>query len=200
MQERAEATKGRILNAAFHEFAKFGLAGARVDRIASSASANKRAIYEYFGNKAELFDIVVVDSLWRSAAAIPERWDDVPRYVSDIYDYFADNPDLLRLNLWRQLERPEAAPGEVDFYRRCIASLGAARPDLSSAQAVDLFAVVWSIHHSWLLAPRALQLAEGAEAWGAGRMKLHRASMVESLRLLTGEAAASGGTRAHGQA
>ena len=51
----AEATKKRILLSAKKAFAKKGLAGARVDDIAENASANKRMIYHYFGNKEALF-------------------------------------------------------------------------------------------------------------------------------------------------
>ncbi|MEV4894943.1 helix-turn-helix domain-containing protein, partial [Nonomuraea sp. NPDC055795] len=48
---RAEATKSRILQAATAEFAAYGFAGARVDRIAQAASVNKNLIYVYFTNK-----------------------------------------------------------------------------------------------------------------------------------------------------
>ena len=51
----AEATKRRILISAKKAFAKKGLGGARVDEIAENASANKRMIYHYFGNKEALF-------------------------------------------------------------------------------------------------------------------------------------------------
>ena len=51
----AEATKKRILTSAKKAFAKKGLGGARVDEIAENASANKRMIYHYFGNKEALF-------------------------------------------------------------------------------------------------------------------------------------------------
>ena len=50
-----ERNRGRILAAALEEFARFGLGGARVDRIAARAGANKRMLYYYFGNKEELF-------------------------------------------------------------------------------------------------------------------------------------------------
>lgn len=189
MQDRAEATKERILQAAFREFATFGVAGARIDRISSSAGANKRAIYEYFGNKNELFDIVLVDSLQRSAAQIPASWDDLPQYVSDIYDFFVLEPDRMRLNLWRQLERPQPAEGEVEFYRWCIASLSEARPDLTEAQVTDLYAVVWSIHHSWFLAPYALQEAEGGGRWASDRLAQHRHAMVEAVRRIVSNSA-----------
>ena len=40
------------------EFAEFGLAGARVDRIAANSASNKAQIYHYFGSKDQLFDAV----------------------------------------------------------------------------------------------------------------------------------------------
>ena len=55
----AEATRARILAAAKAEFARVGLGGARVDRIAEIAGANKRMLYYYFGNKDELFRAVL---------------------------------------------------------------------------------------------------------------------------------------------
>mgnify|MGYP004703471927 FL=1 len=55
----AEATKGRILDAAKKEFARNGLEGARVDAIALEANANKRMIYHYFESKEKLFQTVL---------------------------------------------------------------------------------------------------------------------------------------------
>ena len=45
----------RILAAALAEFSRYGLGGARVDRIAARARANKRMLYYYFGSKDDLF-------------------------------------------------------------------------------------------------------------------------------------------------
>jgi AcrR family transcriptional regulator len=50
-----ERTREQILQAAIREFADKGLGGARVDTIAARAGANKRMLYHYFGNKADLF-------------------------------------------------------------------------------------------------------------------------------------------------
>jgi AcrR family transcriptional regulator len=44
------------------EFAKLGLAGARVEAIATRSKANKRMIYHYFGSKEELFVAVLEDA------------------------------------------------------------------------------------------------------------------------------------------
>jgi AcrR family transcriptional regulator len=52
---RKSATKANILAAATEEFARYGLGGARVDRIAKRAGANKRMLYYYFGDKDGLF-------------------------------------------------------------------------------------------------------------------------------------------------
>jgi AcrR family transcriptional regulator len=51
----AEASRARILAAATAEFARHGLSGARVDRIAARAKANKRMLYYYYGGKEALF-------------------------------------------------------------------------------------------------------------------------------------------------
>lgn len=50
-----ERTRNRILTAATKEFARHGLGGARVDRIAARAGANKRMLYYYFQDKENLF-------------------------------------------------------------------------------------------------------------------------------------------------
>jgi TetR/AcrR family transcriptional regulator len=53
--ERSVETKTRILDAALREFSANGLAGARMDRIAASASVNKALIYYYFESKDNLY-------------------------------------------------------------------------------------------------------------------------------------------------
>ncbi|HEU4924714.1 MAG TPA: helix-turn-helix domain-containing protein, partial [Burkholderiales bacterium] len=55
-------TRQKILEAATQEFARYGLGGARVDRIAARAGANKRMLYYYFGDKDDLFLAVLEES------------------------------------------------------------------------------------------------------------------------------------------
>jgi AcrR family transcriptional regulator len=55
----AERSRAIILNAALEEFALFGLAGARIDRIAERSNLNKRLIYYYFTDKDQLFQAVL---------------------------------------------------------------------------------------------------------------------------------------------
>lgn len=58
-QRDAERSQKAILAAATLEFAEYGLAGARVDRIAERAALNKRLIYYYFTDKDNLFTAVL---------------------------------------------------------------------------------------------------------------------------------------------
>ena len=65
-RRNAGQTQEAIFRAALAEFTSKGLDGARVDRIAERAGANKRMIYHYFGGKEDLFLAV----LERTYAAI----------------------------------------------------------------------------------------------------------------------------------
>jgi len=64
--------RGRILSAATDEFARFGLGGARVDRIAARAGANKRMLYYYYGNKEALF-LAVLEAAYTRIRAAEQR-------------------------------------------------------------------------------------------------------------------------------
>lgn len=49
----------RILDAALVEFSEHGYRGARIERIALNARANKQLIYHYFGDKRGLYEAVM---------------------------------------------------------------------------------------------------------------------------------------------
>jgi TetR/AcrR family transcriptional regulator len=68
----AEASRARIFEAAAAEFAAHGFAGAKVDRIAARARANKAMIYYHFESKAGLYRAVVGDMFAATAAAVRE--------------------------------------------------------------------------------------------------------------------------------
>jgi AcrR family transcriptional regulator len=99
-----QATQKRILAAAKHEFAKYGLGGARVDRIATRAKSNKRMLYHYFGNKESLFRRTLEDAYanFRAAEAALNIEQDDPvtamrRLVAFTWNYYLDNPELITL-------------------------------------------------------------------------------------------------------
>ena len=55
--------RDEILAAARAEFARCGLAGARIDRIAKSAKASKERLYAHFSDKEALFrEVALADA------------------------------------------------------------------------------------------------------------------------------------------
>jgi AcrR family transcriptional regulator len=103
----AEATKARIFEAATAEFAAYGIAGARVDRIAQNAQANKQLIYAYFGDKRKLFYKVLDKTLVEVAASVSTDITDLDTWVDEHVDYHRQHPELLRLLMWEALEVPQ---------------------------------------------------------------------------------------------
>jgi AcrR family transcriptional regulator len=101
----AEATRERILRAATDEFAARGIAGARVDRIAASAKANKAQMYAYFGSKEDLFEVVFQAHKNAVVDAVPLTPDDLPGYAQRLYDDAVAHPAMVRLAMWQRLER-----------------------------------------------------------------------------------------------
>src|SRR3954465_9937812 len=53
--ERSAETRAKILDAALREFSANGLAGARMDQIASIAGVNKALLYYHFDSKENLY-------------------------------------------------------------------------------------------------------------------------------------------------
>jgi AcrR family transcriptional regulator len=105
-----EATKARIFEAATEEFAAHGIAGARVDRIARNAKANKQLIYAYFGDKQHLFEQVLEKAMLDVAAAVSTDIDDIDAWVDAHIAYHREHPEFLRLQMWEALE---LAPDQV---------------------------------------------------------------------------------------
>ncbi|MBV6700180.1 TetR family transcriptional regulator [Kitasatospora aureofaciens] len=132
------ATKERILAAATAEFAAHGVAGARVDRIATQAQANKRAIYDYFGDKNKLFAAVLEHLMADLARAVPPGDDDLPAYAERLFDYHRAHPEALRLLMWEALELgDQPVPGEQARTRHYEDKLRAAA-GAADAEAADV--------------------------------------------------------------
>ncbi|MFB8277390.1 TetR/AcrR family transcriptional regulator [Nocardia colli] len=182
MPPDASDTKRRILAAARAEFAQYGLAGARIDRIADAAQANKRSIYMHFGPKEQLFDLVVEQALADMSAAVPFTPDDLPGYGGRLFDHLLTDPAVLRLSTWANLERPEAVTGEIDAYRPKIEALHRH----FDGEATDLLALVLGLVTAWFNASPSLQSLAGAEPWSPERLRPHRKAMVAAIAAVCG--------------
>ncbi|WP_197382620.1 TetR/AcrR family transcriptional regulator [Mycolicibacterium mengxianglii] len=102
---RGAATRQRIVEAATAEFAQYGIAGARVERIVTAARTNKAQLYAYFGDKNALFDAIFMASLERIMNVVPIDSADLADWAVRLYDEYLRRPDLIRLATWARLER-----------------------------------------------------------------------------------------------
>jgi AcrR family transcriptional regulator len=176
----AAASKQRLLSAAATEFVDHGIAGARVDRIAAAAQANKRLIYDYFGDKDALFDAVLEQFTEQAVGAVPIDADDLPAYAARLFDFHCDHPHLLRLVTWARLEgrsTPSAQQQRRASYRRRAAAIEDAQRQgrVSSVfTASQLLDVIESLAVGWTVTARAVLVSQR-------RLKSERAAQRDAI-------------------
>ncbi|HSV44323.1 MAG TPA: TetR/AcrR family transcriptional regulator [Ramlibacter sp.] len=98
----AERSQKAILVAARNEFSKYGLGGARVERIAAEAEVHKRLVYYYFKDKDGLFS-AVLESVYeeiRDAQLYLDLKGMAPlaalrRLVEFTWDYYIAHPEFI---------------------------------------------------------------------------------------------------------
>src|SRR6266851_9369326 len=95
MKRDIQKKKKRLLEAATNEFALRGIAGARVDRIAELAGCSKALIYDYFGNKDQLFDAVYDALVVTLMQEVPIDASDLAGYVGCLFDQYLAHPEIL---------------------------------------------------------------------------------------------------------
>lgn len=112
-----EQTRRRLLDAAFVEFAAYGIAGARMARIARIAGCSAGLAYTYYGGKDELFDAVQAEVV--DAAFVEFDACDLAGYAARLYDRQHEHPEFARLATWHRLERPGriSRSGEIEAIR-----------------------------------------------------------------------------------
>lgn len=149
----AEATRARILDAAVQEFARYGLAGARGERIAQRARSSERMLYYYFGSKEGLYR-EALESVYVSLRQA-ERSLDLDGLAPDaalavfcrfVWRYYLDHPEFIGLvnaenlqrarHLHRSARLPELVSPVIELLRGLVARgerSGAFRPGIDAA-------------------------------------------------------------------
>jgi AcrR family transcriptional regulator len=178
--------RARLLDAAFAEFAQHGLAGARVDRIAEAAQANKGLIYVYYGNKEQLFDTVLTQRVGALFDAVPFTTADLPGFAGALFDHLLASPKLLRLNAWRQLERGDPPTVGIDWGRETIEAISQAQQRgviTTELEPADLLTLMLGMVTSWF---RVSSLRNWAteDAGSPQRLQQHRAALTTAVRRL----------------
>jgi AcrR family transcriptional regulator len=194
----ADSTRDRIVAAATAEFARYGIAGARIERIAKAAKTSKERVYAYFRGKEELYRFVSGQEL--AAVAEATRMDpaDLPGYAGRIHDYFTAHPERHRLMAWGQLELgPDGTPDDdpvrqtmVHKTRQLRAAQEAGRLD-PGWDPLDVLVLVNQIATSWVNQPG---LAAGIPPQErAAYLAARRAAVVAAVQRLFPAAQASPG-------
>jgi AcrR family transcriptional regulator len=182
MSYDSSATRARLLAAAYDEFVRVGFAGARVDRIAAAATANKQAIYAYFGSKGALFDAVLSDRLRVLADVAPFTPDDLPGYTGALFDELTGDPGLQRLTQWKMLERPEASEQEREAHLSKAGAI-AERYGVALTTAMDAMMIALATAQSWNMTAAAIR--DPLEDEPDKRLADHRAAIVAGVGAVT---------------
>lgn len=113
-RKNPEATKENIISVATAEFAAHGLAGARIDEIASRTQTSKRMIYYYFGDKEGLYRKVLEECYARVRAGETELnlqdlspVEAMTALVEFTFDHHRSNPDFVRLVMIENIHNAE---------------------------------------------------------------------------------------------
>ncbi|MFT4284000.1 MAG: TetR family transcriptional regulator [Protaetiibacter sp.] len=187
-----ERTKALLLEAGAAEFSAYGLAGARVDRIAEAAGVNKERIYSYFGSKQGLFGAVLTDQLARVMDAVPLVGDGpeaVVDYAGRVLDYQCAHPELARLTMWEGLELGVPVDEEARAERTAakLARLREAVPALSREQAAELLLTIITLADGYQALPQMDRLYTQGEPRDAARIARRRAAVTGAVRAILAE-------------
>ena len=109
-----EGTRRDILEVASREFARNGLAGARVDEIAARTRSSKRMIYYYFGDKEGLY-LHAIESAYKRVREGESRLDTeglppveaLRQLVEFTFNHHHRNEDFIRLVMIENIHRGE---------------------------------------------------------------------------------------------
>jgi AcrR family transcriptional regulator len=183
-----EVTKRRIFDAAVAEFARHGIAGARIDRIARAARANKQLIYAYFGNKQELFERVLAEEVFRFHQEVHFDAERLPDFAGEAYDFFTAHPDVVRLGEWHSLDPPDgsrrlpAIEEAIGDHVRAIRAAQEAGCVNGEIAADELLALIVSISRTWAAGTPEFRLSPEQER--RRRLRRRRAVVEVTSRLV----------------
>ncbi|WP_304107558.1 TetR family transcriptional regulator [Mycolicibacterium bacteremicum] len=155
----APQLRSEILGAARVEFARYGLAGARVDRIARLAHASKERLYAHFGDKEALFRAVFAIDGMEFYRSVTLRADAVAEFVGDVFDLATTRPEHLRMITWAKLEGFDLGAPDFDgepVPGQAIAAIEAAQANghIDPAwAATDLIVMLFAIGLAWAQSP-----------------------------------------------
>lgn len=182
-----DSTRTRIVEAAKHQFAAHGIAGARIERIAKAAATSKERVYAYFSSKEDLYAHVMNNELALIMEATNLDAHDLPTYAGQLFDYFEKNPVHFRLLNWGRMESADPTKLDEATQRRIqhkLDKIERAQADghLDPAWApIDVLALVNQIAVTYL---DQVEIAAMASRKEKGKTSPRRAAVVAAVRLI----------------
>lgn len=195
-ERNPEATTRDILEAARDEFVEHGLEGARIDRIAERARANKRLIYAYVGNKDQLYARVLheayVDIRAREAkldlgSLTPVEG--MKRLVGFTFDHFEKNPWWLRLLAVENMQKgrfvrsmddlPQISEPVVGSLRRMLQEGAAAGDFRTDADPLQIYLTIAGLSWFYFSNIHTLSHVFGRPLHAAEHLAARRAHVIE---------------------
>lgn len=133
-----DAHEDAILDAAATVFAGNGFAGARVEAIARAAGINKAMLYYRVGDKARLYELVVMRQFGRVARAVEEAAarpgepdGTIARVLCALAALFEEDPRLPRIMAWELASGGGTLPPQA--LSAWMRILGAVSPAIARA-------------------------------------------------------------------
>jgi AcrR family transcriptional regulator len=185
----ADATRARIFEAAVAEFAAVGIGGARVERIAQRAKANKSLIYRYFTSKDRLFAAVLMRELTALAEAVSVDPNRVVDYVGELFDYHVSHPQVIRLMVaegfhYGTADLPDQE-ARTAYYQGKVGAVGQAQRagDADAGLAPDHLALILVGLVGWYFgAPQISRMMLDRDPLDPKVLAAHRAALIEAAR------------------
>jgi AcrR family transcriptional regulator len=194
-----EGTRRRLREAALVEFAARGFDGTTVAVIAARAGVNKERLYNYFGDKRALWELVLATELERLASAVELSdvgLDDVGEFAGATFDYHAARPELSRLLQWEGLQNDEPADivRRTAHYRAKVERFAAAQRHGELDPALDpahlVFALI-ALAAWWQTVPQLAEMITGGGPDDPQERARRRRFVVEAARRMAAPSAPS---------
>lgn len=193
-----DRTKRLLLDAAIDEFSRWGLAGARVDRIAAAAGVNKERIYQYFGKKDDLFRAALAAELAAARDEVPMTGsgpDAVADYAGRLFDHHLANPRIARLVFWEGLEfGPDAAnadPVRAAYHRAKADCFAEMLPGADPADTAQLLLTLVTLVDGWPVLQQLNGYITGGDGPAGGAAERRRRAIVDTVHTMAAALQAS---------
>lgn len=183
----ADATRARIFAAAAEEFAAAGIGGARIERIAERAQANKSLIYRYYTSKENLFAAVLMGELAALAESVTLDPGRVVDYVGELFDYHVTHPRVIRLMVaegfhYGTADVPDQRARTAYYQGKVTAVREAAADPVLAPQNLTLILV--GMVGWFFAAPQISRMILDGEPLDPAVLATHRAALLEAARRL----------------